>query len=76
MKMMLVSKASQMIGECDQRMWCILFTHVDQAYSKLNIRDVVWIGAGEMSVRKDHRYLTVFAYLMKKLVIFATEAKI
>jgi len=37
--------------------------------------DVVWIGADELSARKGHDYLTVFADLMEKRVIFATEGK-
>jgi len=41
MREMPVSKASGLIGECDQRMWRILFAHVDEAYSKLDMSDVV-----------------------------------
>ncbi|XOV72352.1 MAG: ISL3 family transposase [Verrucomicrobiota bacterium] len=75
MREMPVSKASGLIGECDQRMWRILFAHVDEAYSKLDMSEVVWIGADELSARKGHDYLTVFADLMEKRVIFATEGK-
>ena len=73
MREMPVSKAPGLMGECDQRMWRILFAHVDDAYSKLDMSDVVWIGADEMSARKGHDYLTVFADLMEKRFIFATE---
>ena len=52
-----------------------LFAHVDEAYSKLDMSDVVWIGADELSARKGHDYLTVFADLMEKRVIFTTEGK-
>jgi len=75
MREMTVSKASDLKGECDQRMWRILFAHVDEIYSKLDMNDLVWIGADEMSARKGYDYMTVFADMMKKRVIFATEGK-
>jgi transposase len=75
MKEMQVSKASGLIGECDQRIWRMLLTHVDEAYSKLDMSDVVWICADELSARKGHDCLTVFADLMEKQVIFATKGK-
>jgi transposase len=37
--------------------------------------EVVWVGADEMNIRKGHNYLTVFADLKNKRVIFATEGK-
>jgi len=49
--------------------------HVDAAYSQLDMSDVIWIGADELSARKGHDYLTVFADLQAKRVIFATEGK-
>jgi transposase len=75
MREMPVSKASKIIGETDQRMWRMLFTHVDAAYSQLDMSDVIWIGADELSARKGHDYLTVFADLQAKRVVFATEGK-
>ncbi len=75
MREMPVNKASKIIGETDQRMWRVLFKHLDAAYEKLDMSDVVWIGADEMNRRKGHNYLTVFADLMEHRVIFATEGK-
>ncbi|HIG31039.1 MAG TPA: ISL3 family transposase [Verrucomicrobiales bacterium] len=63
------------IGETDQRMWRVLFKHVEAAYKKLDMSDVVWIGADEMNCRKGHDYLTVFADLMVRRVSVATEGK-
>ena len=56
-------------------MWRILFAHVDEAYSKLDMSDVVCIGGDKLSARKGYYYLTVFANLMEKRGIFATEGK-
>jgi transposase len=75
MREMPVNKASKIIGETDQRMWRVLFKHVEAAYKKLDMSDVVWIGADEMNCRKGHDYLTVFADLMVRRVSVATEGK-
>lgn len=75
MREMPVSKAAEIIQETDQRMWRMLFAHVDAAYAQLDLSELVWIGADEMSSRKGHNYLTVFADLLKGRVIFATEGK-
>jgi transposase len=39
------------------------------------MEEVVWIGADEMNRRKGHNYLTVFADLVARRVLFATEGK-
>lgn len=70
-----VSKAAEIVQETDQRMWRMLFAHVDAAYGQLDLSEVTWIGADEMSTRKGHHYLTVFADLLARRVIFATEGK-
>lgn len=75
MREMPVKKASEIMGETDQRMWRVLFAHVDKAYAALDLSETVWIGADEMNCRKGHHYLTVFADLLKRRVIFATEGK-
>lgn len=75
MREMPVKKAAEIIQETDTRMWRVLFAHVEAAYAALDMSEVVWIGADEMNRRKGHHYLTVFADLMKKRVIFATEGK-
>jgi len=75
MREMPVSKAAEIIQETDQRMWRMLFAHVDAAYQQLDLSELTWIGADEMSTRKGHHYLTVFADLLARRVIFATEGK-
>ena len=75
MREMPVSKAAEIVGENDRRMWRVLFAHVEAAWRALDMSGVVAIGADEMSRRKGHRYLTVFADLVEKRVLFATEGK-
>ena len=75
MREMPVKRAGQILGESDTRMWRMLFTHMKAAYERLSFENVVWVGADEMNRRKGHNYLTVFADLLAKRVIFATPGK-
>lgn len=74
MREMPVKKAGEILGESDKRLWRMLFLHVQAAHAASEW-DVVWVGADEMNIRKGHNYLTVFADLRGKRVIFATEGK-
>jgi transposase len=48
---------------------------VKAAYERLSFENVVWVGADEINRRKGHNYLTVFADLLAKRVLFATPGK-
>ena len=75
MREMPVKRAGQILGESDTRMLRMLFAHVKAAYGRLSFENVVWVGADEMNRRKGHNYLTVFADLLAKRVLFATPGK-
>ncbi len=75
MREMPVSKAGEILGETDQKLWRALFAHVDAAWAELSWENVVWVGADEMNRKKGHRYLTVFADLVAKRVLLAVEGK-
>jgi transposase len=75
MREMPVAKAGEILGETDQRLWRMLFAHVDAAWRELSWENVVWVGADEMNRRKGHNYLTVFADLEAKRVLLAVEGK-
>jgi len=47
----------------------------DYVGSQDGVSETVWIGVDEMNRRKGHNYLTVFADLLVRRVIFATEGK-
>lgn len=70
-----VKTAGKILGETDQRLWRMVIAHVKAAYAELSLEEVVWVGADEMNRRKGHNYITVFADLLKKRVIFATPGK-
>lgn len=75
MREMPVSKVAQMVGESDTRLWRMLFRQVGAAYTENDFSQVCCIGVDEMSVRKGHDYISVFADLVKKRVLFATEGR-
>jgi transposase len=75
MREMPVKKAGEILGETDQRLWRMLFAHVDAAWADLSWENVVWVGADEMNRRKGHNYLTVFVDLVAKRVLLAVEGK-
>jgi transposase len=75
MREMPVSKVAALVGETDTRLWRMLFRQVDAAYAEKDLSNVCCVGVDEMSVRKGHEYISVFADLAGKSVLFATEGK-
>ncbi len=75
MREMPVNKVAQTVGETDTRLWRMLFRQVDAAYREADFSNVCCVGVDEMSIRKGHQYLSVFADLMAKRVLFATEGR-
>ena len=75
MREMPVSRVARIVGETDTRLWRMLFRQVEAAYLELDMSQVCCVGVDEMSVRKGHDYISVFADLVKKRVLFATEGR-
>jgi transposase len=75
MREMPVSKVAQLVGETDTRLWRMLFRQVDAAYAQADFGNVCCVGVDEMSVRKGQEYVSVFADLVAKRVLFATEGR-
>jgi len=75
MREMPMSKVAEAVGETDTRLWRMLFRQVDAAYAEADFSNVCCVGVDELSVRKGHEYISVFADLVKKRVLFATEGK-
>ena len=75
MREMPMSKVSEIVGETDTRLWRMLFRQVDAAYAEADFSQVCCVGVDEMSIRKGHEYVSVFADLVAKRVLFATEGK-
>ena len=68
-------QVAQAVGETDTRLWRMLFRQVDAAYAEADFSNECCVGVDEMSVRKGHEYISVFADLVKKRVLFATAGK-
>jgi len=75
MREMPVKKAGEIMGETDQRLWRMLHAHVEAAHARTDWSEVVWVGADEMNRKKGHNYITVFADLVNKRVLFGTQGK-
>src|SRR5712671_9968 len=73
MREMPMAKVAEVMGESDTRLWRMLFKHVELAYSQADFSNVCCVGVDEMSVRKGQQYVSVFADLVAKRVLFATE---
>jgi transposase len=70
-----VATVASFLDETDTRLWRMIFAHVDAAYRRKDMSEVTCVGVDEMSIRKGHEYLTIFADLKQKTVLFATEGK-
>lgn len=75
MREMPVSRVAEVVGESDTRLWRMLFRHVDGAYAEADFSNVCCVGVDELNVRKGQEYISVFADLLAKRVLFATEGK-
>lgn len=75
MREMPVSRVARLVGETDTRLWRMLFRHVDAAWAENDLSQVCCVGVDEMAIRKGQEYISVFADLLRKRVIFATEGK-
>ena len=75
MREMPMSQVAETVGESDTRLWRMLFRQVDAAYAEADFSQVCWVGVDEMSIRKGHHYVSVFADLAARRVLFATEGK-
>lgn len=75
MREMPMSKVAEVVGETDTRLWRMLFRQVDAADAEADFSNVCCVGVDELSVRKGHEYVSVFADLVQKRGLFASEGK-
>ena len=74
-KSMPMTKISQLVDEHDTRLWRIINHHVGIAKAKKDYSTVELVGCDETSRKKGHNYVTVFADMTSKEVLFATKGK-
>ncbi|SRR6266480_1861042 len=75
MREMPMRKVGEIMGESDTRLWRMLFRQIDAAYAEADFSNVCCVGVDEMNIRKGQEYVSVFADLVAKRVLFATEGK-
>jgi len=75
MREMPVKSAAKIMSETDTRLWRMLARHVRAAYAALDFSNVTHIGVDETAARKGHKYITIFADLVKKRVLYAVPER-
>lgn len=75
MREMPIARVAEVMGETDTRLWRMLFKHVEAAYTEADFSKVCCVGVDEMSVRKGQNYVSIFADLVAKRVLFSTEGR-
>jgi transposase len=70
-----VSKIAELVDEHDTRLWRINKHYTSVAYAKKDFSNVIKVGCDETSSRKGHNYVTVFADMKTRDVIYATVGK-
>ena len=74
-KSMPVRDIAKLTGEHDTRLWRIIQSYVGNARSTKDMSSVTAVGIDETSVRKGHKYISVFADMDKHEVLYCTAGK-
>jgi transposase len=74
-KVMPVAKVAELTREHDTRIWRVLEHHVGAARDQENFSAVTKVGMDETSARKGQDYVSIFADMMRRRVLFATEGR-
>ncbi len=70
-----MAKVAAMTREHDTRIWRIVEHHVNAARDQLDATSVRRVGMDETSARKGQDYISIFADLDARRVLFATEGR-
>ena len=70
-----MSQVAELVGETDPQLWRMLFRQVAAASAEADFSNVCCVAVDELSVRKGHEYISVFADLVPQRVRFATAGK-
>ena len=70
-----VNAVARITGEHDTRLWRLLNSYVERSYEQKDFSEVEVIGCDELSAKKGPEYVSVFADMKAKEVIFATPGK-
>jgi transposase len=74
-KCMPVLNVARIVGEQDTRIWRIIEHYVGKAHDAMDLSDVEQIACDETSARRGHDYVSLFADLATRKVIFVADGK-
>lgn len=74
-KSMPVLNVARIIGEHDTRIWRVVKHYVDAAVRKSDLSGISKIAVDETSARRGHDYVTLFADIESRRVVFVTDGK-
>jgi transposase len=74
-KDMPISRIGALVGEHDTRIWRIVRHHIGRAYADKTFESAEKIGCDETSVRKGHKYVTVFADMASGKTLFVAKGR-
>jgi transposase len=74
-KEMPVNAVADMVGEHDTRIWRVLHHYVEKGRAEADFSNVRYVGVDETSSKRGHNYISLFADLEERRVLFATEGR-
>lgn len=74
-KQMPVEAIGRMVGEHDTRLWRVLHYYTQEARARQDMSEVTAVGMDETSSTRGHHYVSIFADLEKRGVLFATKGR-
>lgn len=72
---MTVSAAARIVGEHDTRLWRILEAYVETARQEQEFSGVTQLGVDETACKSGHDYVSVFADLKERRVLYVTSGR-
>ncbi len=70
-----VRAVGRIVGEHDTRLWRIVKHYVDEARAAADHGGVQAVGVDEKACRRGHSYVTFFADLDKRRLLYATQGR-
>lgn len=76
---MTVKEVAKTLGEYPQRIWSLIFYHVDRSFKQMPLEGVVCLSVDEVSKRRGHDYLSIFSEPakpgQKARILWVTEGR-
>jgi transposase len=70
-----VAAIAAVVGEHDTRLWRVIHHYVDEARARADYSEVRAVGVDETASRRGHTYISLFADVEQKRILFGTSGK-